>query len=371
MPILIALVGLFLGLLLVAVTVVIVLALGMALGAVQFFLLAMGGFTVLVIACYYVIALLCTIAPAGLYLWAFLAALAPFACAAAVTTTIGAPLLPGLLAFLAGLLLLLPIGLVNALIVLVAYIVASLFMGPPTSTPTPDPTEGSARSFMVGLNAALNLCLGALVYPAAFGLVLPFWPAFWAGLATAVVLAIVSLLGIFSPANPLSKFFIGWGVFLMPSAWPVVFVGAAFFFLSHLLHLVGAPLGIPFLTIVSNTLFGTTGSISTIGGFCANLNLIATAYNLGTFSLVASPTAATAPPVAVMVVHERGHQLSLGAFGHAFHYIGFIDETIEGALGFLGVPGVAGVNAYSERLAEGHVPVALTGRPRLIMWQVN
>ena len=45
----------------------------------------------------------------------------------------------------------------------------------------------------------------------------------------------------------------------------------------------------------SNTLFGTTGSISTIGGFCANLNLIATAYNLGTFSLVASPTAPTAP----------------------------------------------------------------------------
>jgi hypothetical protein len=371
MPILIALVGLCAGLLLVAVTVAVALALGLAVGAVQFFLLVAGGFTVLCIAGYYVIAGLSTIAPAGLYLWALLAALVPFASAAALTTVINAPPLAALLAFLLGLLLLMPVLLVNGLTVLVAYIVGSLFMGPPANAPTPSAGELVARWFMIGLNAALNLALAALVYPAAFGLVLPFWPAFWAGLAVAVALAIIALLGVFSPANPVSKLLIGWTVFLMPSAWPVVFVGAAFFFLSHLLHLVAVPFGVPFITIVSNTLIGATGSVSTIGGLCANLNLIRTAYNLGTFTLVASPAAAGAPPLGIMVTHERGHQLSLGAFGHAFHYIGFIDETVQGVLGLVGLsPG--GASVYSERLAEGHVAVGVSApRPRLIMWQAT
>jgi hypothetical protein len=57
------------------------------------------------------------------------------------------------------------------------------------------------------------------------------------------------------------------------------------------------------------------------------------------------------------VHHEIGHHLNLAAFGTAFHFIGFIEEMLQGAWGALGVA-FAGkpvtrswAYAYSEQLA--------------------
>jgi hypothetical protein len=204
-----------------------------------------------------------------------------------------------------------------------------------------DPTSDFGqfmRGLLIGMNAGLN---GPL------GLVIGFLSAF-DGVAK----------------NKVYQIILGWSNLLLPMSWPVDGVGVLFFLVNGIGHLIGHGIfGSNFWQIKSLDLDAGTGTLFTEGGLVGNLaksNGQPTAFDMGNFAFVNSGTLGR--PVSVIKEHETGHTLNLGAFGSIVHFIGAIDENITGG----------GASAYTEQLAESHVPVAhepiSNPPPRISMW---
>ncbi|HEU5218624.1 MAG TPA: hypothetical protein VFU23_08190 [Gemmatimonadales bacterium] len=220
-------------------------------------------------------------------------------------------------------------------VVLVAYLIGAVAIG----------NSGGEffRGFLIGVNAATNWAIGMVVYPAIVGSA--------AGIAMAIgvgVTLLLSTVGVFS-GNGVFQALLGYMNWILPASWLVVALGFLFFLGSLLGALaVGLP-GVEFFKITKVVFDWTTGTLFLKGGWIANLNPLHTAFNMGNFAFVDQGYDDMA------ITHEAGHTLNLAAFGSVFHLIGAIDENV-----------LRGENAFSECLAESHVPGS--GRPLLAMW---
>jgi len=190
------------------------------------------------------------------------------------------------------------------------------------------------RGFMIGLNAGLNAAFLAMMGPVG---------AFLGG----VVGTMIFLSAFDSVANnEVYQGILGWSNWLMPMSWLVLGLGAVMWVLNGLGHLFlwwipqlwGG--GVQYFRITGFKMDWSTGMLATRGGWIANLNAIDTAYNMGNFAYVDTNSSGW------HLDHEAGHNLSLGAFGSIFHFVGFIHE--------MGTP--AGASAFSEQLAESNDP---------------
>lgn len=188
------------------------------------------------------------------------------------------------------------------------------------------------RGFMIGLNAGMN---AAFLTMMGFGVV---------GLLVGVVVFMASIDSVAN--NEVYQGILGWSNWLMPMSWLVLGLGAVMWVLNGLGHLILWSIpslwggGIQFFRITGFRMDWSTGMLATRGGWIANLNAIDTAYNMGAFAYVDSNSSGW------HLDHEAGHNLSLGAFGSIFHFVGFIHE--------MGTP--AGASALSEQIAEGNDP---------------
>ncbi len=188
------------------------------------------------------------------------------------------------------------------------------------------------RGFMIGLNAGMN---AAFLTMMGFGVV---------GIFVGVVVFMASIDSVAN--NEVYQGILGWSNWLMPMSWLVLGLGAVMWVLNGLGHLIFWSIpslwggGIQFFRITGFRMDWSTGMLATRGGWVANLNSIDTAYNMGAFAYVDSNSSGW------HLDHEAGHNLSLGAFGSIFHFVGFIHE--------MGTP--AGAGALSEQIAEGNDP---------------
>jgi len=164
------------------------------------------------------------------------------------------------------------------------------------------------------------------------------------GLFVGVVVFMASIDSVAN--NEVYQGILGWSNWLMPMSWLVLGLGAVMWVLNGLGHLIFWSIpslwggGIQFFRITGFKMDWSTGMLATKGGWVSNLNTIDTAYNMGAFAYVDSNSSGW------HLDHEAGHNLSLGAFGSIFHFVGFIHE--------MGTP--AGASALSEQIAEGNDP---------------
>lgn len=191
------------------------------------------------------------------------------------------------------------------------------------------------RGFMIGLNAGLNGAFLAMMGPVG-------------ALLGGVVGTMIFLSAFDSIANnEVYQGILGWSNWLMPMSWLVLGLGAVMWVLNGLGHLIFWSIpqlwggGVQFFRITGLKMDWSTGMLATRGGWIANANPIDTAYNMGAFAYVDTNSSGW------HLDHEAGHNLSLGAFGSIFHFVGFIHE--------MGTP--AGASAFSEQLAESNDPV--------------
>ncbi len=199
------------------------------------------------------------------------------------------------------------------------------------------------RGMLIGVNAGMTFVFAALVFGLLFGLT--------AGLIIGITLGVINFLAAIDTIaqSEVYQGVLGWSTWLMPTAWVVIALGAVFWILNVLGFLLTFG-QVDALKVDGMRVDWKTGTIFTKGGWISNLNAIDTAFNMGNFSFV--DTNFSDPNWAME--HEAGHTLNLGAFGSAFHFIGFVDEMITGA------------SAFSEQLAESNDPAG-TG-PTLPMW---
>jgi len=281
-------------------------------------------------------------------------------------------LIPASLLSLAGVALLLvrigigvftPVGLIDlaTLVLLLALFAPSaitagigLVMASSGSNPAVGATaaEWNGRAFLMGANVAMTLLLGIATYPVLLGAV-PMAGGVAAGnpivigvgaialvlsVLFTIVLVVIAATPLGAPVSPFVKSILGYATPLLPNAWPVVGLGALFFIVDLALHPFSLLPGLGWLAVTRVSIRPDTCSVVHVGGLCSNLNVINTAYNMGNFVLidVLRPT-----PHERTEQHEVGHQLSLAAFGSAFHIVAWADE-------FLG-------SAYAERVADGNI----------------
>jgi hypothetical protein len=221
--------------------------------------------------------------------------------------------------------------------ILIAYVVANATSGSTAATLT--------RSLLVGLNSGLNLVFAATIYRELLGV---------GGLVFGVAVGVINLLAIFDAVST-SEFYqgvLGWLNWFMPMSWLIVGLGAVFFLLNVVGHMIGYLIFRGnFFRLTGVDVDLKTGTFFVKGGCISNANPIDTAFNMGNFALVDNASSNW------HVEHEAGHTLNLGAFGSVFHLIGAVDENVTGG----------GTNAYSERIAESNDP-ATTQSNIIPMW---
>ena len=335
---------------------------------------------ILLIASAYVAVRVVRFAPALLYAVAFVYSVVPavalvvwvFGSRARLVTT--AALLS---AYLGLFLIFLLLFIIHLVVVAVGYAVTSA-----AAALLPPGYETFSRSALVGLNAWMNLFFSLLAYPpllaaallAAGSPVNPLaaWEAagFVVGVLLSLALFVTTLLAAYIPASPTFKWVLGWTSWLQPMSWLVVGAGWLLFYLNLLGHALfsvipGFPLAADF-SVLRLGMRDESGAIVTHGGVCSNLNLIDTAYNMGTFVFVDFVMPSDPALIGPTEEHEVGHHYNLAAFGGHFHMVGFADEMRMGALGAAGA-GPGGQFAYAEQLAESNVS-APTGAPVTPMW---
>jgi len=225
--------------------------------------------------------------------------------------------------------------LVYAAVVLLAYVIGAATVG--------NSAGEVFRGLLIGSNAGINWAIAFVVFPKVFGQT--------AGTIMALVVAalvFLSTFGVFSQSRVFQGL-LGYLNWLLPLSWPIVALGFGFFLVSLLGALaIGLP-GVAFFKIQRVVFDWPTGTLFLRGGWISNLNPIHTAFNMGNFAFVDASYGAMA------IDHEAGHTLNLAAFGSLFHLIGALDENV-----------LRGANAFSECLAESHVPGS--GGPSLAMW---
>jgi len=219
-------------------------------------------------------------------------------------------------------------------IVAVAYVVGSLTIG--------DAPGEACRGLLIGATAAMNWAVASIVFPTLFGS--------GAGTVLAIIVGVYPFLSVFPflSRGALYSGLLGYLNWLLPMSWLIVALGFTFFLLGALGALIGLA-GVSFFKIERLIFHWQTGTLFTRGGWISNANPIDTAFNMATFAFV------DVAYTGMAVEHESGHTLNLGVFGSVFHLIGALDENV-----------ISGASAFSERLAESHVPG--TARPALAMW---
>lgn len=215
---------------------------------------------------------------------------------------------------------------VYAGVVLVAYLIGAGTVGGATGE--------VCRGLLIGATAAMNWAVGSVLFPMVLAVVLGVYP-------------FLSVFPLFSRSGLYSGV-LGYLNWLLPMSWLIVALGFTFFLLGALGALIGLA-GATFFQIDKLVFHWQTGTLFTRGGWIANLNPIDTAFNMATFAFV------DVKYTGMAVDHESGHTLNLAAFGSVFHLIGAFDENV-----------ISGADAFSERLAESHVPG--TAGPALAMW---
>jgi hypothetical protein len=232
-------------------------------------------------------------------------------------------LVPRLIAGHSGVLILLA---VYVGIVLIAYVIATVTLGSFAAE--------FVRGLMIGATAAMNWAVGSIVY----------------GTILATIVSVYAFLSIIPFLSRFSVYsgVLGYVNWLLPMSWLVVALGFSFFLLNLLGALIGLA-GATFFQLEKVAFHWQTGTLFTKGGWISNLNPIDTAFNMGNFAFADVKFGEMAED------HESGHTLNLAAFGSAFHLIGALDENV-----------IHGAGAFSERLAESHVPN--TTAPSLAMW---
>ena len=222
---------------------------------------------------------------------------------------------------------------VYAVIMLVGYIVASLTVG--------DTVGEICRGVLLGATAAMNWAIASVLFPKLFGA---------AGVVLAIIAGVYPFLSVFPIISRFGLYsgLLGYLNWLLPMSWPIVALGFTFFLLCALGALIGLG-GATFFQIERLVFHWQTGTLFTRGGWISNLNPIDTAFNMATFAFVDVKYPAMA------IDHESGHTLNLAAFGSLFHLVGAFDENV-----------ITKQFAFSERLAESHVPG--TPGPALAMW---
>jgi hypothetical protein len=232
-----------------------------------------------------------------------------------------------------------------------AYIIATLGLlpglgglpavPPVPTTPTPLPTsavELLMRGFAIGLTAALNFAIWALVP-------IPF--AWLIGLALAVIglLAVFPGIAIGVPYQAV----LGWSSWLRPMSWFATGVGL-------LLFLLNLPFALIAFGPAAVRLDGLTGTVETTGGALIGITGFVGGFNLGNFTfLTPGPPAGLPfgppPPGGSLSSHETGHTLNVAALGGLFNWINALDEN---------PPVRRNSFAYGELTAESHFPRAGT-----------
>jgi hypothetical protein len=217
------------------------------------------------------------------------------------------------------------------------------------------------KGVMTGLNGGLNaVLLISLFMPEPHRNLSTFFKAFgsWAGGPGIVALiggayfALLSLLSGFHFLTGSVPFqaILAYSSWLMPMSWLVTVVGFLFFLINLILAGVTAN-RVDVFKIRSVGFHGSTCSILTEGGLIHPLGG-SSGFDMGTFVFLNSTGES-------LKAHETGHTLNLAAFGFVFHYIGALDENVFGGHG----------NAYSERLADSHIPGNTSSAEPLNMWQ--
>jgi len=190
------------------------------------------------------------------------------------------------------------------------------------------------RGFMIGLNAGLNGAFLAMMGPV--------------GVVLGGIVGTMIFLSAFDTIahNEIYQGVLGWSNWLMPMSWLVLALGAAMWVLNGLGHFFFWTIpelwggGVQAFRITGFNMDWSTGMLATQGGWVSNLNPIDTAYNMGAFAYVDNNSSGW------HLDHEAGHNLSLGAFGSIFHFVGFLHEMVAGG----------GAGAISEQLAESNDP---------------
>ncbi len=199
----------------------------------------------------------------------------------------------------------------------------------PTGVPVPLPPrigEFFARGFMIGMTAAINASILALV--PVIGVVLASWVFIIGSLA---IFPLVS-------RNVVYHGFLGWSAWLFPMSYFATAIGLILFVVN-----------IPFAFAAGGPgafrIDFTTGTIETAGGLSA-VTGFAGGFSLGNFNFVTGPGLQGVFTASNVSSHEVGHSLNTAVFGGLVLWINAIDENI---------PPLRKFNlAYGELTAESH-----------------
>jgi len=197
----------------------------------------------------------------------------------------------------------------------------------PTAAPVALPPrvgELFARGFMIGMTAAINASLLALV--PLVGTTLAAW------------VFTIGSLAIFPPIsrNVVYQGFLGWSAWLFPMSYFATAIGLVLF-------LINAPIAFAAGGAGAFRIDFTTGTIETAGGLSGVTGFVG-GFSLGNFNFVTGPGLQGVFTASNVSSHEVGHSLNTAVFGGLVLWINAIDEN---------VPPLRKLNlAYGELTAE-------------------
>lgn len=275
--------------------------------------------------------------------------------------------------------------------VLIAYVLAASFAPSAPFNPAlggaDNPVECWFRGNLIGMNAAMNIVLTLVFYPALIApisAVAAFFPiAGSVAVAVSLILIVVAILAALGTCllsatvpPPLAaagfvhgwvKSWAGWLSWLMPMSWPYCFLGCLEFYLSWIGHFYSQGLGFVVAALtpplnpatatlitsfLSTSTYGITemrldnGMITIKGGVIGNFTL-AHSHGCFAFVFVSNPDD---------IQEMGGHHLNLAAFGTVFRLISSIHNLIP-----------PGGDSYGQRIAESNVRPA-RGLPEVTLW---
>lgn len=246
----------------------------------------------------------------------------------------------------------------------------------PTAGPVIDNIQqGVARSSLNGLCAGVNLSVLLMVSLPAVAAV----SAGGSGLAAGILAVSPFLIWLVTalaalPVISTSTFyhgFLGWFAWLSPMAWPATVFGLIIMLANALARTMNVPtVTIPGLGTLNAArrpmrFDWRTATIVNHGGFFTYLS---SAYNCGNvvfvnYNVTDFPDSNSGITVQMLLWHETGHTLDIGAFGWLYGVADSIETRFFPPAG----PG----SAYGERTAESHLRNGVPGpnaRPYVAIW---
>jgi hypothetical protein len=206
--------------------------------------------------------------------------------------------------------------------------------------------ESFARAFMIGMTAALNAVMLAII--PVFGIVL-----------AAGAFSIFSL-AVFPPVARDRRYqaLLGWSAWLFPMSWFATIVGALLFVINFPFAVAAGgirALRVDYRVGAIESSGGLVGIPALNGGFVGG-------FSLGNFNFLTSPRLQGSFTAQTLSAHESGHTLNTAAFGGVMLWINAVDENI---------PPFAKYNlAYGELTTESHAQ-AMPAPPARITFFVS